>query len=138
MSQMTSWLIHLVLPRLRIWFTNVLSQLYVYCGPSPLLMANFPSSPSTSSILVIFVIMSPSCVVLREFQISLAVCSTFTLFNTSYIEKQVVSWFLMSCDEWFGPPCRIHSLHHPSPVGSFQNQQHPKYLGGLSIDGFLF
>jgi hypothetical protein len=58
-----SWSSHLVLPRLRTWFTIVLSQLYIACGSSPLLKTNRLSSPSIVSRLVILVTSSPSCAV---------------------------------------------------------------------------
>jgi hypothetical protein len=54
-----------ILPRLRTWFTMVLSRLYMACGSSPLLRTNRPSSPSIVSHLVILVTSSPSCAVLR-------------------------------------------------------------------------
>jgi hypothetical protein len=75
-----SWSSHLVLPSLRTWFTMVLSRLYMACVSSPLLRTNQPSSPSIVSILVTS---SPSCVVLRTSQISLALFNPCTLLYSS-------------------------------------------------------
>jgi hypothetical protein len=78
-----SWSSHLVLPRLRTWFTMVFSWLYIACGSSPLLRMNRPSSPSIVSRLVILVTSSPSCAVLRTSQISLALFNPCTLLYSS-------------------------------------------------------
>jgi hypothetical protein len=78
-----SWSSHFVLPRLRTWFTKVLSRLYIACGSSPWLSMNQPSSPSIISRLVILVTSSPSCAVLSTSQISLAVSNPCTLLYSS-------------------------------------------------------
>jgi hypothetical protein len=74
---------HLVLPRLRTWLTIVLSRLYMACGSAPSLRTNRLSSPSIASRLVILVTSSPSCAVLRTYQISLAFFNPCTLLYSS-------------------------------------------------------
>jgi hypothetical protein len=97
-----SWSSHLVLPRLHTWFTIVLSRLYIACGSSPWLRTNRPSSPSIVSRLVILVTSSPSCVILRMSQISLAVFNPCTLLYSSQHKEARsidVAWEL-KCLTW--------------------------------------
>jgi hypothetical protein len=97
-----SWSSHFVLPRLRTWFTKVLSRLYMACGSSPWLSMNRPSSPSIVSCLVILVTSSPSCAVLSTSQISLALFNPCTLLYSSRLREArsiVVAWEL-KCRIW--------------------------------------
>jgi hypothetical protein len=97
-----SWSSHFVLPRLRTWFTKVLSRLYMACGSSPWLRTNRPSSPSIVSRLVILVTSSPSCAVLSTSQISLALFNACTLLYSSRLREArsiVVAWEL-KCRIW--------------------------------------
>jgi hypothetical protein len=100
-----SWSSHLVLWRLRIWFTMVFSRLYISCGSSPLLRRNRPSSPSIVSHLVILVTSSPSCAVLRTSQISLELFNPCTLlYSPRHKETRSIdmAWEL-KCLIWAAP-----------------------------------
>jgi hypothetical protein len=97
-----SWSSHFVLSRLHTWLTIVLSRLYIACGSSPWLRTNRLSSPSIISRLVILVTSSPSCAVLRTYQISLAVFNLCTLLYSSRHKETrsiVVAWEL-KCLIW--------------------------------------
>jgi hypothetical protein len=82
-----SWSSHFLLPRLRTWFTKVLSRLYISCGSSPWRSRKRPSSPSIVSRLVILVTPSPSCAVLSTSQISLALFNPCTLLYSSRLRE---------------------------------------------------
>jgi hypothetical protein len=133
-----SWSSHLVLPRLRTWFTKVLSRLYMACGSSPWLSMNRPSSPSIVSRLVILVTSSPSCAVFSTSQISLALFNPCTLLYSSRLREArriVVAWEL-KCRIWSTSsnrsPCPLLSV----PV--LHTQQYPIGFCGVRLGDASF
>jgi hypothetical protein len=99
---------------------------------------NQPSSHSIISCLVIFVTSSPSCVVLRTSQISLALFNPCTLLYSS-LHKEARRWrWLESRSALLGRPHRSRNPHRPLEVPVLQIQQYIKYFRGVRLDGASF